>query len=281
MLWDELQEQGYVTAGAFAFGDLWGATYWNSTFHHIAPAKYDIRGGFYADHDVVLDSWPARGEPFCVGGQMSSDVDTGWMEGFLGSYRARKKFMYAHFMEGHNAPLATAQLDKNLVKLTRAAMALPNTAILVASDHGGLPRDLPLSALFLPKKFLADNPAAAEALRANQHQYTTHYDTRMTLQHLSRWPEPPPVERFAPAASASLLGPLGGRRDCATDIGDGHCICRQWTTCVIGCSRGAEREAAEGGAEADAEAAEVLGRDEVADPGAVKAKLAVRFHVVF
>ena len=49
-------------------------------------------------------------------------------------------------------------------------MGLPNTAILVASDHGGLPRDLPLSALFLPETFLAENADAAEALRANQHQ---------------------------------------------------------------------------------------------------------------
>jgi hypothetical protein len=44
MLWDELQEEGYITAGMFPFGDLWGAAYWNSTFHHLAPAKYDIRG---------------------------------------------------------------------------------------------------------------------------------------------------------------------------------------------------------------------------------------------
>jgi hypothetical protein len=78
---------------------------------------------------------------------------------------------YSHFMEGHNTPLASAQLDGNLVKLIRAAMALPNTAIHVLSDHGGVPRDLPLSVLFLPKTFLNDNPDAAEALRVNQHQY--------------------------------------------------------------------------------------------------------------
>jgi hypothetical protein len=48
-----------------------------------------------ADHDPVLDSWAARREPFCVGRQMSSDIDTAWMDGFLKSYRTRKKFLYA------------------------------------------------------------------------------------------------------------------------------------------------------------------------------------------
>eukprot|EP01046_Picozoa_sp_COSAG06_P041449 COSAG06_NODE_5146_length_3681_cov_4.572306_2_plen_51_part_01 len=38
---------------------------------------------------------------------------------------------------------------------------------------------------------------------------------------------------------------LGARRDCSVDIGEGHYICRQWTTCTIGCTRAAEREAAE------------------------------------
>lgn len=66
MLWDDLAEQGYVTAAAFPFGDLWGAAYWNSTFHHLAPSKYGARGSSFADHDQVLESWE-RGEPFCVG----------------------------------------------------------------------------------------------------------------------------------------------------------------------------------------------------------------------
>ena len=168
------------------------------------------------------------------------------MEGFLQAYPARKKFLYAHFMEGHNAPEATAQLDANLARLVRAAMALPHTAVYVASDHGGVPRDLPLSALFLPQDFLRQHADVATALQANQHQYTTHYDMRITLRHLSRWPELPPREASLPKAAASLLGPLGARRDCRADIGDGHCICRQWTTCIIGCTRSAEREAAEG-----------------------------------
>jgi hypothetical protein len=286
MLWDELQEQGYVTAGAFAFGDLWGASYWNSSFHHLAPAKYDVRGGSYADHDPVLASWDERQEPFCVGGRLSSDIDTAWMEGFLRAYPARKKFLYAHFMEGHNAPEAAAQLDENLVKVVRAAMAQPRTAVYVASDHGGLPRDLPLSALFLPRAgFLSEHVEVGEALRSNQHQYVTHYDMRATLRHLSRWPEPPPKEVTVPQASASLLGPLGARRDCSVDIGDGHCICRQWTTCTIGCTRAAEREAAEaslsggsgavGGVATSSEEAEVLAKPD-SEPGAADAKRTVR-----
>lgn len=66
MLWDDLAKQGYVTAAAFPFGDLWGAAYWNSTFHHLAPSKYGARGSTYADHDQVLASWDKE-QPFCVG----------------------------------------------------------------------------------------------------------------------------------------------------------------------------------------------------------------------
>jgi|EP01043_Picozoa_sp_COSAG02_P002814 hypothetical protein len=301
MLWDDLAKQGYVTAAAFPFGDLWGAAYWNSTFHHLAPAKYGARGSTYADHDQVLESWD-REEPFCVGafteilielnrlikiaggliarvagGQLSSDLDAVWIEGFLQSHPGRKKFLYAHFMEGHNAPEAAAQLDANLVRLVRRAMALPHTAVYVASDHGGVPRDLPLSALFLPRDLLEQHPDLSMALEANQHQYTTHYDMRETLRHLSFWPELPPHESSLPEAARTLLEPLGARRDCRADIGDGHCICRQWTTCVIGCTRSAEREAAEAssstGLGMSREEVEVLGLSD--SKGSAAAKLAV------
>ena len=212
-----------------------------------------------------------------AGGQLSSDLDAVWIDGFLHAYPARKKFLYAHFIEGHNAPEATAQLDVNLVRLVRSAMSLPHTAVYVASDHGGVPRDLPLAALFLPKEFLVQHADVSAALRANQHQYITHYDMRRTLRHLSLWPEQPPHEPLLPEGAASLLGPLGARRDCRGDIGDGHCICRQWTTCVIGCTRSAEREAAEVSTSAGVgrAEAEVLERPD-SESGSAAAKLAVR-----
>lgn len=180
-------------------------------------------------------------------------------------------------MEGHNAPEAAAQLDANLVRLVRAAMALPRTAVYVGSDHGGVPRDLPLSTLFLPRDVLGERPDVLAALQANQHQYSTHYDMRETLRHLSFWPELPPHEPSLPEGATTLLAPLGARRDCKADIGDGHCICRQWTTCVIGCTRSAEREAAEASASTEMSRAEieVLGLPD-SDAGSTAAKLAVR-----
>eukprot|EP01043_Picozoa_sp_COSAG02_P010303 COSAG02_NODE_359_length_23842_cov_22.550011_18_plen_348_part_00 len=212
-----------------------------------------------------------------AGEQLSSDLDAAWIEGFLQSYPARKKFLYAHFMEGHNAPEAAAQLDANLVRLVRTAMTLPHTAVYVASDHGGVPRDLPLSTLFLPRDVLEQRPDLLVALQANQHQYTTHYDMRETLRHLSFWPELPPYDPSLPEGVTTLLAPLGARRDCKADIGDGHCICRQWTTCVIGCTRSAEREAAEASASMNMSRAEIeVLRLPDSDASSAAAKLAVR-----
>ena len=272
-LWDELRALGYVTAASFPFGDLWGASYWNSTFDHLRPALFDMRGYSHDDHDTVLASWTERGEPMCVGSQLSSDIETTWLEGFLTSYSSRKKFFYAHFLEGHHDSVATAQLDENLHKLITTAMQIPNTAVHLASDHGGVPRDLPLSALLLPTSLLKAHPDVLASLSANQHKYVTHYDMRVTLRHLSRWPEPAPAESTMPVAAASLLKTLEGRRDCSVDIGDGHCVCRQDTLCVVGCSKGAERAAL--GSSAATEEAQVLSASD-AEPTAAAKKVAVK-----
>lgn len=216
--------------------------YWDTKgIDHFVPSRLEATVGKAYDWSYVYYYDPKRG--VCLGGERSDEYALNYTLALLNPevYPDSPKFTFIHHMAPHtDNPADDRTADPYYLDFVRRVVALPNTVLIVASDHGrGHQAFHSFFKLVVPKgKILSKE--AHQALKSNQVRLFSFMDVHETLKHLMigsevlgnelkeanqiakkalSWP------RNTPNNVQSLLWPLPLRDCSALPIDRRQCLC--------------------------------------------------------
>ncbi|KAK8767317.1 hypothetical protein V5799_005902 [Amblyomma americanum] len=232
LVWNPYKRKGYTTL-FFEEAPDWGLfTYPNFTGFSSTPVDY------YAVPIMRLMDNPNVSR-YCMGSRLKTKVLIKYLGEVLKLNRNKPMFSYTWLVYAtHDHVKGLKLIDEPIEALLRELSAygvLDNTALFMMSDHGfrmdgfrateiGRYEDKnPFFFLVLPKRFLADYPAAVTHLEVNQRRLVTHYDLHATLLDLSKLPT---LDASATKNGLSLFGRVPPERTCANaSIAPQFCSC--------------------------------------------------------